>query len=260
MLAKFGSGQGVTFPLLADAGSATIRRYGILATVADEFYGPNGNDPEVLADLKKYVTILAMDEKHRNLPYPGTLIVDAQGRVTSRFFEEFYRERNTVSSIMLKIGARDAPVQATRVSSSHLTVSTYSTDATVALGNRFSLVVEVTPESGIHVYAPGATGYKVMTLSIAPQPFVRVLPLSYPASEIYVFKPLNERVPVYQKPLRVSQEIVLDVTPEAQRAMGDKKTLTVNGTLDYQACDDQVCYNPVSVPLSWTMTLRPFVQ
>ena len=99
-----------------------------------------------------------------------------------------------------------------------------------------------------------------MTLSIAPQPFVRILPVSYPASEIYVFQPLNERVPVYQKPTRLVQEIVLDVTPEAQRAMGDMKPLVVTGALDYQACDDKVCYNPVSVPLSWTLTLRPFVR
>ena len=81
--------------------------------------------------MKKYVTILAMDEKHRNLPYPGTFIVDAQGRVTSRFFEEFYRERNTVSSIMMKLGAAESPVQATRVSGSHLTVSTFQSSCLV---------------------------------------------------------------------------------------------------------------------------------
>ena len=34
-------------------------------------------------------------------------------------------------------------------------------------------------------------------------------------------------------------------------------TLTLRGTLDYQACDDSICYNPVSVPLSWTVTLTP---
>ena len=260
VLAKFSKARGITFPLLADVGSATIKRYGILATVADEFYGPNGKDPEVLADLKTHVTILAMNENHRGIPYPGTFFVDAQGRVTARFFEDFYRERNTVSSMLLKIGAGGAPVRATRVAGNNLTIDTYTTDAIVALGNRFSLVVDIAPRSGIHVYAPGAAGYKAIALSIAPQPFVRALPLSYPASEIYFFKPLNERVPVYQKPIRLVQEIVPDVTPEAQKAFADKKTLTITGTLDYQACDDRICYNPATVPLSWTMTLRPFVR
>ena len=53
----------------------------------------------------------------------------------------------------------------------------------------------------MHVYAPGVAGYRPVALAIAAQPFVRVLPLAYPPSEIYFFKPLNERVPVYQKPL-----------------------------------------------------------
>lgn len=260
MLARFSKAQGIAFPLLADVGSTTIKRYGILATVVDEVSGPNGNDPGVQADLKKYVTIAAMDERYRGIPYPGTFIVDAQGRVTSRFFEEFYRERNTVSSIMLKIGAGSAPVQATRISGGNLDISTYSTDASVALGNRFSLVVDVTPRSGIHVYAPGASGYKVIDLAIAPQRFIRVLPIQYPASEIYFFEPLNERVPVYQKPFSLVQEIVPEVTPEAQTALAGQKSLALNGTLTYQACDDKVCFNPVSVPLSWTMTLRPFVR
>ena len=260
VLATFSKAHGITFPLLADEGSATIKRYGILATVGDEFYGPNGNDPELLADLRKYVTILPMDEKHLGLPYPGTLIVDAKGRVTSRFFEEFYRERNTVSSVMLKIGAGGPPVQATRVSGSHLTISTYSTDASVALGNRFSLVVEVTPESGIHVYAPGAAGYKVLTLSIAPQPFVRVLPVSYPASEIYHFKELDEKVETYGKPFTLVQDIAILATPEAKKLLAASPTVTISGRLEYQACDDRVCYAPKKVPVSFTLNVKDVAQ
>jgi hypothetical protein len=34
----------------------------------------------------------------------------------------------------------------------------------------------------------------------------------------------------------------------------------LTGTLDYQACDDKQCFNPGSVPLSWTLTLRPLVR
>ena len=260
VLAKFSKEQGIGFPLLADVGSATIKRYGILATISEEMLGPNASDPDVQADFKKYVSINPMNDRYRGVPYPGTFIVDAQGRVTSRFFEEFYRERNTVSSMLLKIGAGSAPVQATRVSGGHVNLTTYSTDSTVAVGNRFSLVLDVTPERGMHVYAPGASGYKVVELTIEPQRFVRVLPIQFPASEIYFFKPLNERVPVYQKPFRLVQEIVTDVTPEAQAVFAGQKTLTLNGTLLYQACDDKICYNPTSVPLTWTMALRPFVR
>lgn len=258
-LAAYGKQHGITFPLLSDAGSATIKAYGILNTVAEEALGPNGKDPALLADLKVYATSGDVTDRLRGIPFPGTFIVDPQGRVTSRFFEDFLRERNTVSSMMLRLGQGVPAVQGTHVSSDHLQVKTYPSDASVALGNRFSLVLEVTPGKGVHVYAPGASSYRVISLKIVPQPFVRVLPVQYPPSEIYFFKPLNERVPVYQKPFTLLQEIVPDVTTEAQAAFKGKDSLTLNGTLEYQACDDKVCFNPLFVPFSWTVTLRPFV-
>ena len=96
-------------------------------------------------------------------------------------------------------------------------------------------------------------------MNIQPQRFVRVLSLKYPTSEIYFFKPLNERVPVYQKPFTLVQEVILEGQPEAQAAFRGKDSLTLTGTLDYQACADPLCFNPVSVPLSWTVALRPIV-
>jgi hypothetical protein len=185
-------------------------------------------------------------------------MLDRQGRVTARFFEDFFRERSTVSNIMLKLGAGGTSVQGTRISTDHLEIKTYPSDAAVALGNHFSLVTEVTPHPGMHVYAPGAAGYRVVALTVLPQPFVHVLPTRYPASEIYVFKPLNERVPVYQKPFTLLQEVVPEVTPEAEAAFRGKESLTLTGAFEYQACDDNVCFNPASVPLSWTLTIKPF--
>jgi len=111
----------------------------------------------------------------------------------------------------------------------------------------------------MHVYAPGATGYRIITLSIAPQPHVRTLPLRYPASEIYHFVPLNERVPVYQKPCTLLMDVVPEATAEARKALTGKNELVVTGTLEYQACDDKLCYNPVSLPLSWKVALEGFV-
>jgi hypothetical protein len=138
----------------------------------------------------------------------------------------------------------------------HLKLTTDQSGAAIAPGDRASLVITIEPGDGMHVYAPGAVGYKVIVLTVAPQPFVRVLPLQYPPSEIYVFAPLNERVPVYLKPFTLRQELVLDDRPEARAAFRGKPSLTVSGILAYQACDDKICFNPVSVPLSWTLPLE----
>ena len=259
IMAGFANRNKITYPLLSDVGSATIRRYGIVNTVVEEALGPNGKDPAVLADLSKYVTANQPAERHRGIPFPGTFMLDRQGRVTSRFFEDYYWERNTVSNIMLRAGAAGTPVQATQVSTQHLDVNAYPSDASVAPGVRFSLVLDVTPKPGMHVYAPGATQYRIIAVNIPPQPYLRTTPMRYPASEIYHFVPLNERVPVYQKPFTLSLEVVRENTPEARKAMTGMNELVVTGTLDYQACDDKICYNPVSLPLSWKVGLIPNV-
>jgi DsbC/DsbD-like thiol-disulfide interchange protein len=186
-------------------------------------------------------------------------MIDRQGRVTSRFFEDYYWERNTVSNIMVRLGTAGTPVQATQASTEHLDLRAYATEAHVAPGTRFSLVLDITPKRGMHVYAPGATGYRVIALTLAPQPHVRTGSLRYPASELYYFEPLDERVPVYQKPFTLTMEVVAEATPEARKALGATGELVVTGSLEYQACDDTICYNPVSLPLSWKIGLQGLV-
>ena len=258
ILSAFSRQHGITFPLLSDPDSATITRYGILNTVAEAALGPNASDPGVVAQARVLVSGNGVTERMRGIPFPGTFVLDRQGRVKSRFFEDSYTIRNTVSNIMVRTGG-GAPVAGTSLSTAHLDVKTYATDGAVAPGNRFAVTLEMTPKPGVHVYAPGAGSYRVVGLTLAPQRFVRALPVKYPASEIWFFKPLNERVPVYQKTFTLVQEFVLDGQAPARAALRDQKVLTIAGTLGYQACDDHLCYNPVSVPLTWTMALRPII-
>ncbi len=81
-------------------------------------------------------------------------------------------------------------------------------------------------------------------------------PSAYPAPEDYHFKPLDEHVKVFQRPFRIVQDIALDASPEAQAALKDVTSLTLRGTLNYQACDDTICFSPQSVPLTWTLNVR----
>jgi hypothetical protein len=96
-------------------------------------------------------------------------------------------------------------------------------------------------------------------VNLEAEPLIKTLAMKYPPSQIYSFKPLNERVPVYEKASTLLQDIELDGTPQAQAAVRGRDSVTVRGSLEYQACDDKVCFNPESVPPSWTFTLRPLV-
>ena len=259
VLAAFSRQRGITFPLLSDDDSKVITEFGILNTVAAEALNSNGDDTELAADVAKYVSVagLADDAHEVGTPFPGTFMLDRTGRVTARFFEEFYRERNTTANVMLKLGAGLSPVAAITGSTAHLEFTAYPSNPNVMMGTRFSVAVEVKPNPNIHVYAPGADemGYRVVSLNLAPTPNVRFDPVEFPASEIYYFEPLDERVPVYLEPFTLLQEAVVEGSVEAARALAELDALTLSGTFEYQACDDRLCYPPVSVPLSFTLDL-----
>ena len=259
ILSAFSQQHGIMFPLLSDVGSATIKRYGILNTVAEEGLGPNGKDSAVIEAVKLYVSANGANERQRGIPFPGTFIVDRSGRVKARFFEDSYTVRNTVSNIRVRLNNLNTSVAATRVASKQLDVVTYPSDTAIAPGNRFSIVAQITPHNGVHVYAPGAGNYKVVELKVLPSKYIRTFKTAYPKSEVYFFKPLNERVPTYQKPFTISQDVVLDGQASTRTALNGQTAMTIGGALTYQACDDRLCYDQVTLPLSWTVGLKPIV-
>ncbi len=257
VLADFSKRRGISFPLLSDDDSSVITAFGILNTVAVESQGPNADDPAVVADVRQYVSVFGASPNLVGTPFPGTFMLDVEGRVTSRFFEEFYRERNTTANVMLKLGAGLSPIAAMEGETAHLKLTAYPSDPSITVGTRFSFAVEIEPNPGIHVYAPGAEdrGYRVIALNLNPVEHIRFEPAIYPESEIYYFEPLDERVPVYQRPFTLLQEAVVSGEPGVEDAFKELDAVTVTGTLDYQACDDDLCFNPVSVPVSFTLAV-----
>ena len=247
-LAGFAAERGIEYPLLSDAGSATIRAFDLLNREIDPDRAP--------AEQRE------MMQRMFGVPYPGTFLLDPDGRVDARYFEPSYQERFTVSSIAVRLGDPIAGTDraAVQVETDHLAAVAWATDDVVAPGNRFSLVVDVTPKPEMHVYAPGDHTYRVIGLRIDAPEFVRAHEVTYPASEIYHFEPLDERVEVYESPFRLVQEVTIPMSRElAGQAAAPDGTVTIEGALEYQACDHEVCYIPAEVPLTWTLDWRPLL-
>ena len=137
----------------------------------------------------------------------------------------------------------------------HLTVHTSISDTAVTPGKPVSLAFEITPKRNMHVYAPGKHDYQVITIRVDPQPWLKVQPTKYPPSEIYHFKALDEKVETYGKPFKLVQEISVLDTPEAKKALA-AGPVKVSARLEYQACDDKVCYAPTRIPVSFALTVK----
>ena len=231
VLADFANRRGITFPLLSDRESRTIKAFGLLNTSI-----PDSNPVY-------------------GVPFPGTLVLDSRGLVRARFFEEAYQERDTAATILLALG-EDRSGSGTAVSADHIGVTLRSSDGVVAPGTVFSVVIDVTPKERVHVYAPGVSGYRPVTLVIEPQPWLAVRATRFPEPEDYHFKPLDEHVKVFQKPFRIVQELMVDASQASQADLQRRENLVVRGRLDYQACDDKVCFTPASVPVTWSLKLK----
>lgn len=128
------------------------------------------------------------------------------------------------------------------IETAHLTMAPSATQA----GKKVTLALDVTPKPKMHVYSPGQEGVIAIDLTLEPNPAVTAAKAKYPAGEKLFMPALNETQLVYGKPFRITQ----DVTVKSSHAA----PLTIKGTVRYQACDDKICYRPVTVPVEWNVS------
>jgi len=149
-----------------------------------------------------------------------------------------------------------APQTKATAETAHLSITTSVRDAAAGgRSGRVALLVDVAPKPKIHVYAPGEKDAIAVSLTIAPEDGVKADAPEFPAAEKFYFEPLKLTQLVYSKPFQISQPVMIaPALRDRARAAGG--TLTVKGTLRYQACDDKVCYVPKNVPVSWTVAVH----
>jgi hypothetical protein len=233
VLQKFAARADIHFPLLSDPDSAVIQRYGILNETVDKstpFYG---------------------------IPYPGTYLVDRRGVVTSKFFEDDYRVRDTAASILLRQFGISAQKHET-AQGKHVTLSVASSDAEARPGERITLSIDVTPGTRMHVYAPGVQNYIPVAVALeASKAFTADLPV-FPAAKTMNLPAIHETVPVYAAPFRVLQTVTLAAANTIEPLLDPDRRLMIHGKFRYQACDDRECFVPESIPVQWTVRVAAF--
>ncbi|MCC6585321.1 MAG: redoxin domain-containing protein [Bryobacterales bacterium] len=229
VLKQFSDRVSLAYPLLADEGSKVIRAFGIL----------NTNIPE--------------DNQFFGVPFPGTYIVDAQGTVKSKYFEDDYRERFTAGSILVKdFGLLGE--EGRELTTKHLKLRTWASNTKAYVGSRVTVGLDVELLPGMHVYAPGVQdSYKPIDWKIQESPAWVTLAGSYPKGRLLRLRAINETVPVYQGKFRLTREVVVGQPKEIAAALTPDRELKVQAWFYYQACDDKICYAPVTVPLDYRL-------
>ena len=224
-LKNFAERRGIAYPLLSDKDSSVIKAFGIL------------NDE------------VPPDHPFAGIPYPGTYIVDPNGRVVAKYFEADYSQRYMTSDILVREFGASAGLSQTETETKHLTVTSAASADQVRIGQRIALTLDIEMKPSMHVYAPGVQGYIPIEWQMPPSSVIAAHPVEFPKSKMLRLEAIGETVPVYNGKFRLVRDITI-----GKAYLG---LLTVEGTLKYQACDDRMCYVPQTVPLKWTFQVEP---
>jgi alkyl hydroperoxide reductase subunit AhpC len=236
VLKSFAERRHIGFPLLSDASSQVIRRFGILNETVEPGNFAFG------------------------IPYPGTYVLDPRGIVVSKYFEDDYRERISASDILVRQFGEAASSAAGTVDAAQMRVSTGASASVARPQQRIVLTVELDLKPKMHLYAPGVAGYTPVEWKLEEGPFLKPHAFEYPPSTKLRLKVIRETVPVYRGRVRFTREVTFGPENTLRPRLSPSGELVLKGELRYQACDDRKCYTPETVPLAWRFQFEGLVR
>ena len=134
----------------------------------------------------------------------------------------------------------------------HLKLTYWASDAPLTPRQRVSLNVEIDVKPNMHVYAPGVEHYIPIDWRMADSKAWISFPVSYPPARMLNLPVIKETVPVFDGHFRMTRDIAIGQEADIAPALSPDRTLTVEGSFRYQACDDKECYLPTRLPLKWS--------
>jgi peroxiredoxin len=221
VLARFAKQRGITFPLLSDEGSHAIRELGLLNQhVAEQhaFYG------------------VAVRDEHHGVPYPGTFVMDDNGVVTAKYFEQSYRVRPTAALFReFALGSVREQQPGVRVADADLEIQAWTDSPTYRPYQQLRLHVRLDIPPGSHVVdAP-------LRIDVAPMDDLVVGATQTSAGHRFRVEGLDEELTVHTD--RVQLTVPFMLTKNLGRT-------ELQVRVGYQSCTETMCAPPRSVGLT----------
>jgi hypothetical protein len=219
-LRDFRDAHGITYTLLSDPDSDVIRSFGILNTLID---------PD--------------DHPWYGIPYPGTYVVNPQGEIMHKFFDNNLAVRAGPEQLLraaqgqtrLESAAREAAPEAVQVS---VALDGHSLAPMV----QRDLVVRFSVPAGRHVYAePAPEGAVAVDLILDKNDRLVQRPLARPASVPHTLAGTGESFHVHHDVFELRMPLTANGAPG-----GGAAEITFSGEVRWQSCDDEVCDIPTS--------------
>lgn len=188
---------------------------------------------------------------------PGWLVLDGKGLTVAKYFEQDPSEHYTSAAILVRQFGWAPPEPGRKVEGKQITATIGASNSTVSPGQRITLTADVDLQPDLHVYAPGVDNYIPIEWKMDDPSSVQAHDTVFPRAEKLFLKAINETVPTYTNHFRLTRDITIPPGDKLKQALDASGRLAVNSTLNYQACDDRMCYFPQKVRLQWTFEYQP---
>jgi len=218
-LRDFRDAHGITYTLLSDPDSDVIRSFGILNTLIDP-----------------------TDHPWYGIPYPGNYVVNPEGTITHKFFDNNLGVRAGPEQLLR--AALGQPMLETKASETALDavqVSVALDGNTLAPTVQKDLVVSFSVPRGRHVYAePAPQGSVAVDVVLDENKRLVQRPLVRPTSAPHTLAGTGESLRVHHGVF----ELRLPLTVNGAVGGGGTTEIAVSGEVRWQSCDSEVCDIP----------------
>ncbi len=225
-LRDFRDAHHITYQLLSDPDSEVIRAFGILNTLIDE-----------------------NDHPWFGIPYPGTYVLNAAGRITHKFFDSNLAVRVGPEQLIRAIRGETVELeQANTTLSDEVLVDVSLSGESLTRTVQRDLVARFQVPAGKHVYAtPAPEGTIAADVRLDANDGLVVRDVVRPPGTPHKLTGTDEVFDVYDGVF----ELRIPVTVNS--VAGGETTLT--GEVVWQSCDDSVCDIPAKQKFALTLPI-----
>ena len=241
-LADFAARNGIEYSLLADEGSAALRRVGMLDEDLDKHHAEMGG---------------TVRDDQRGVAYPGVFLLDEQGIVIERRFQRNYRVRESGLGLLEHgLGVRlDSAGDEATAERERVRVRARLDSPTYWRYQRLWASVELDITPGCHVYASRSPADYVPLCVELSADGAEVGQAVWPEPHRLRVEGLNEELWVYDGSVRV--DVPFEFIIQRGEPMGDRE---VTVKVRWQVCDASTCWPPEQASLRLLVHERTAVE
>lgn len=226
VLRTFADKFGITYDLLADEGSHTIRALGLLNQHIAEQHAAYG---------------VKVRDEHYGVAYPGIFVLDERGAVAEKRFEQSYRVRLGGALLVEElVGDAKPAVQAT-AEGEGVQIAAWLGSPTYRPWQKLRLNLALRIAPGLHVYGtPVPDGFTPLAVDLEPLEGLVSGPVELPAPRPFRVEGFDEDFVVHEGTVGATLPLAI---------LGPNGDVTLGVRVRYQACSATICYPPSELRL-----------